>query len=59
LLLERVSGSLEYLVVEGESLGVGKGRDLGLVIAVLADIWSCAPGCKGVQGVDYLSRPSA
>jgi len=39
LLLERVSGSLEYLVVEGESLGVGKERGLGLVIAVLADIW--------------------
>ena len=33
-----MSGSLEYLVVEGESLGVGKERGLGLVIAVLADI---------------------
>jgi hypothetical protein len=31
LLLERVSGSLEYLVVEGGSLEVGKVRGLGLV----------------------------
>ena len=33
MLLERVSGSPEYLVVEGESLGGGKERGLGLVIA--------------------------
>ena len=60
MLLERVSGSLEYLVVEGESLGGGKERGLGLVIEVLADIWSSAPCCMRLQGVDaYLSRPSA
>jgi hypothetical protein len=50
LLLERVSGSLECLVVEGESLGVGKERGLGLVMAVLADIWSSALCCMRLRG---------
>ena len=60
MLLERVSGSLECLEVEGESLGVGKERGLGLVMALLADIWSSAPCCMRLQEVDaYLSRLSA
>ena len=60
MLLERVSGSLECLEVEGESLGVGKERGLDLVMAVLADIWSSALCCMKLRGVDaYPSRPSA
>jgi hypothetical protein len=44
-------------VAEGESLGVGKERDLGLVMDVLADVWSSAPCCMRLQEVDVHTFP--
>ena len=55
----RVFESLECLVVEGGSLGVGEGRDLGLINASVS-CW-LEPQVQRRVGMneEYLSRQSA